>query len=72
MKDIMGEAIVVTVETTEEIGKRKYKEFKKSTVINVTQKLEDAVTKARPALFKETNTKAQSSKSESKNLKLHI
>ena len=72
MKDIMGEAIVVTVETTEEIGKRKYKEFKKSTVINVTQNLEDAVTKARLALFKETNTKPQSSKSESKNLKLHI
>ena len=72
MKDIMGEAIVMTVETTEEIGKRKYKEFKKSTVINVTQNLEDAVTKDRLALFKETNTKAQSSKSESKNLKLHI
>ena len=72
MKDVMGEAIVMRVETTEKIGKRKYKKFKKAAVIDVTQKLEDAVTKAILALFKETNTKAQSSKSESKNLKLHI
>ena len=71
-KDVMGEAVVMTVKTIEEIGKRKYEEFKKARVIDVTQKLEDTIGKNKLALFKQSNTKGQSSKSESKDLKLHI
>ena len=71
-KDVMGEAIVMTVKTIEEIGKRKNKEFKKAGVIDVTQKLEDTATKNKFAFFKQSNSKGQSSKSESKDLKLHI
>ena len=71
-KDVMGEAIVMTVKTIEEIGKRKNKEFKKAGAIDVTQKLEDIVTKNKFAFFKQSNSKGQSSKSESKDLKLHI
>ena len=44
-KDVMGEAVVMTVKTIEEIGQRKYEEFKKARVIDVTQKLEDTITK---------------------------
>ena len=71
-KDVTGEAVVMTVKTIEEIGKRKYEEFKKARVIDVTQKLEDTIAKNKLALFKQSNTKGQSSKSESKDLKLHI
>ena len=71
-KDVMGEAIVMTVKTIEEIGKRKNKEFKKAGAIDVTQKLEDTATKNKFAFFKQSNSKGQSSKSESKDLKLHI
>ena len=71
-KDVMGEAIVMTVKTIEEIGKRKNKEFKEAGAIDVTQKLEDTATKNKFAFFKQSNSKGQSSKSESKDLKLHI
>ena len=71
-KDVMAETVVVMVKTIEEIGKRKYEEFKKARVIDVTQKVEDTITKNKLALFKQSNTKGQSSKSESKDLKLHI
>ena len=71
-KDVMVEAIVMTVKTIEEIGKRKNKEFKKAGAIDVTQKLEDTATKNKFAFFKQSNSKGQSSKSESKDLKLHI
>ena len=71
-KDVMGEAIVMTVKTIEEIGKRKNKEFKKAGAIDVTQKLEDTATKNKFAFFKQSNSNGQSSKSESKDLKLHI
>ena len=71
-KDVMGEAVVMTVKTTEKIGKKKYEEFKKARVIDVTQKLEDTITKNKLALFKQSNTKGQPSKSKSKDLKLHI
>ena len=62
-KDVMGEAVVVTVKTIEEIGKRKYEGFKKARVIVVKQKLEDTITKNKLPLFKQLNTKGQSSKS---------
>ena len=68
----MSEAVVMMVKTIEEIGKRKYKKFKKARIIDVTQNLEDTVTKNRLALFKQSNTKGQSSKSDSNDLKLHI
>ena len=71
-KNVMGEAVVMTLKTIKEIGKRKHEEFKKARVIDVTQKLEDAITKNKLALFRQSNTKGQSSKSESKDLKLHI
>ena len=71
-KDVIGEAVVMTVKTTEEIGKRKYEELKKARLIDVTQKLEHTITKNKLALFKQSNTKGQSSKSESKDLKLYI
>ena len=70
-KDVMGEAVVMMVKTTEEIGKRNYEEFKKARVIDVTQKLEDTITKNKLALFKQPKTKRQFSKSESKDSKLH-
>ena len=70
-KDVMGEAVVMMVKTIEEIGKVKYEEFKKARVIDVTQKLEDTITKNKLALFKQSNTKGQFSKSESKDLKPH-
>ena len=66
----MGEAVVMMVKTTEEIGKIKYEEFKKAE--DTIQKLVDTITKSKFTLFKQSNTEGQSSKSESKNLKLHI
>ena len=33
-KDVIGEAVVMTVKTTEEIGKRKYEELKKARTYN--------------------------------------
>ena len=59
----MGEAVAMTVKTIEEIGKRKYEEFKRARVIDVTQKLEDTITKKKLVLFKQSNTEGQSSKS---------
>ena len=59
----MGEAVAMTVKTNEEIGKRKYEEFKRARVIDVTQKLEDTITKKKLVLFKQSNTEGQSSKS---------
>ena len=47
----MGEAVAMTVKTIEEIGKRKYEEFKRARVIDVTQKLEDTITKKKACSF---------------------
>ena len=66
----MGEAVVMMVKTIDEIGKIKYEEFKKAE--DTIQKLVDTITKSKFTLFKQSNTEGQSSKSESKNLKLHI
>ena len=66
----MGEAVVMMVKTIDEIGKIKYEEFKKAE--DTIQKLVDTITKSKFALFMQSNAKGQSSKSESKDLKLHI
>ena len=71
-KDVMGDNVVATVRTIEKIGKENFEEFRKSRIINQTTKLDAVIKKNMLPTFKATNTKGQSSKSESKDLKLHV
>lgn len=71
-KDLIGDETVMTVNTIEKIGRKIHSKFTKEKIIDQTQKLEDTKKKNKFPTFKESNTKGQSGKHESKELTLHV
>ena len=71
-KNLIGHEVVMTVNTIKKIGRKIHSKFTKARTFDQTQKLEDTKKKNKFTTFKESNTKGQSGKHESKELTLHV
>lgn len=71
-KNLIGHEVVMTVNTIKKIGRKIHSKFTKARTFDQTQKLEDTKKKNKFTTFKESNTKGQSGKRESKELALHV
>ena len=71
-KNLIGHEVVMTVNTIKKIGRKIHSKFTKARTFDQTQKLEDTKKKNKFTTFKESKTKGQSGKRESKELALHV
>ena len=71
-KNLIGHEVVMTVNTIKKIGRKIDLKFTKARTFDQTQKLKDTKKKNKFTTFKESNTKGQSGKRESKELALHV
>ena len=73
IKDVMGEEVVATVRTVNELGRTRHAQFRNMHIIERTIGIDAPIKKNKLPTFKSSNTKGQSSaNSQSKELKLHI
>ena len=72
-KDVMGEEVVATVRTVNELGRTQYAQFRNMRIIERTIGIDAPIKTNKLPTFKSSNTKGQSSaNSQSKDLKQHI
>ena len=71
-KNVMGDDVVSTVRQIEELGKNQHAEFRRTRILAHTVQLDSPIKKNKLPLFKVSATKGHSTKSESKELKMHI
>ena len=72
-KDAMGEEVVATVRTVNELGRTQYAQFRNMRIIERTIGIDAPIKTNKLPTFKSSNTKGQSSaNSQSKDLKQHI
>ena len=71
-KDVMCDEVVATVRSIEKIGTKNFQDFRKNRIISQAIKLDDTIKKNKLPTFKSANTKGQSAKGESKDLKQHV
>ena len=68
----MGDNVLSTVGRIEEIGKKQHNEFREMRIFNKIVPFDDPIKKNKLSTFNASNTKGQSNKPESKNLKIHV
>ena len=71
-KDGIGEKVMITVKINQQISRKNHTEFRKATIIDQTQKLDDTLKKNMLPNFNELNTRGKSEKCASKELKLQV
>ena len=71
-KDVMGDGVVSTIRRIKEIGKKQHNEFCEMRIFNKRVPFDRPVQKNKLPTFKASNTKGQSAKSESKDLKIRM
>ena len=72
-KDAMTDNVIVsTLRNIEEIGRKKYAEFRGTRIFRKSIRLDDPIKKNKLLTFKASNTKGPSAKTESQELKMHM
>ena len=71
-KDVMGDDVVSTVRQIQELGKNQHAEFRRTRNFAYTIQLDNPIKKTKVIFLKVSATKGQSTKSMSKELKIHI
>ena len=71
-KDVCGEDSVKTVMGIEELGRKQYEDFRESRIFEQKVSLDTPIKKNKISIFQSSRVKGKSSKTEIKELKMHI